>query len=901
MRIPPPPTSFVGREREVADVRTALRAASSLVTLRGPAGVGKTRLALEISRGEAGFFVDATAATDVTGFYAVVARALDVRSRSAGKLDDVKRAVERELANAGDVLLVLDNLEQIDGVSPEVERLRASAPAARVLATSRAPLGLAGETVLDVLPLALPEPGETDPKRIGEAPAVRLFFDRASASGASNEDLAQGGEALARVVRLLDGVPLAIELCAARAGLLGMKQLAVLLERDLLGSGLGARESSPRQATLRGALEWSWRLLGPAEREVLAQASVFRGGFRLDAAREVIAHEGDLLAVLEALHRCSLLTKSTGTESDDARFGLYESVRELAEEKLGEAGDPAKVEERHARYFVEAGTAWAEEANRRGGPAMRRRLADETQNLTAAATFWLKQREAGIEARGLALRALLALEPVIALRGPLEPYGQALDDALGALSGSAHPALARAILARTRVDISRGRLGESCPGMERAVEAARASGDRETEVLALAKLGALRVFSGDAAGEADLDRALELAASTGDEWLAAIVESDRASAASASGREKTAHSLRAYALDAFRRLGDEDRVGIVSGYLGAASLTLGRYEDARRQCEEALAALRAVGDRRAVGHVTGFLARAHARSGDPARALALFEEAIAEERAFGDAWYTGVFLGWRGDLAFERDELEAALEAYTSSSAHLLSVGEKGYRAVFLAASAAVEARLALSVRGVGLEGAAAHAREAEELARDVSPPLRAAVALHAAQVPAARARLANDVDGALAELRLARRAFEVARAPGIEGEPLVTVSDEVRFARDLLARAVGEREALFVGPEARWIKREGEEPVTLPRQRALRLLFLRLLEERERAPGRPVSREDLIVAAWPGERMRPEAAQNRFYVTLSRLKGLGLREMVRGEGGGGVMIDPEVAILRRS
>jgi predicted ATPase/transcriptional regulator with XRE-family HTH domain len=355
--LPIPVTSFVGRQREVGDVQRLVLEAR-LVTLTGTGGSGKTRLALQVAAtltdtfGNQITFVPLGATTDADLAGAAVLQALGVPngSTTAAPWEQLARALGGRRA-----FLVLDNLEQVLSVGPQLARLIERCPNVTILATSRAALRVSGEHEYVVSPLALPDPGRVtslDPLLRNDA--VRLFAERARAVR-SDFALTDGNVvAVAEICRRLDGLPLAIELAAARARLFGPEELRRRLDDRLALLGGGAKDWPTRQQTLRATLDWSYELLTPAEQALFRHLAVFAGGFTLDAAEAVVESSGaaplDVLEGVDSLVGKSLLQVSE--RRGDARFAMLETTRAYARERLIEHGEKKRANARHAEYYL---------------------------------------------------------------------------------------------------------------------------------------------------------------------------------------------------------------------------------------------------------------------------------------------------------------------------------------------------------------------------------------------------------------------------------------------------------------------------------------------------------------------------------------------------------------------
>ena len=350
-------TSFVGREREIAEV-TRLLSGTRLLTLTGPGGTGKTRLALQVAAEalaefSAGvFLVDLSAVTDPALVDSAVAQAVGI-PEMAGR--PILEALKEDLQGK-EILLILDNFEQVVAAAPVIEELLTAAPLLKVMVTSRFVLSLRGEHEYPVPPLDPP-----DLERLPDMPsfrrieAVRLFTDRALAVLPHFQVTAENALAVAAICARLDGLPLAIELAATRTKVMSPEQILARLQQRLSILTTGARTLPERQRTLRDAIAWSYDLLDTSEQRLFARLSVFTGGWTLESA-EVVCDPQELgLDVLDGL--TSLVDKSLvrGTETDEGpvRFSMLETIREFGQEQLRTGGDLEVSRRRHAEHFLD--------------------------------------------------------------------------------------------------------------------------------------------------------------------------------------------------------------------------------------------------------------------------------------------------------------------------------------------------------------------------------------------------------------------------------------------------------------------------------------------------------------------------------------------------------------------
>ena len=631
--LPAPASPLVGRRSQI-DELTALLRRARLVTLTGPGGTGKTRLALEAAAELAAhfehgvYFVALAPEKDPALVPDAIAAALGVEEHRGRPVAETLKAHLKGRR----LLLVTDNFEHLAEAAPLVGELLAAAPELKVLATSRSPLRLYGEHEYAVPPLA-------------DAEAVDLFLMRSRA----RHDVELGAEdvaAVAEICRRLDGLPLAIELAAARTRTLAPAEMAPGLE---LATG-GPRDLPERQRTLRATLDWSYELLGERERELFASLGVFVGGFDAQAAAAVCgADHAELTALVDE----SLLTYA------DRRFGMLETVREYAVERLEDA-----TRARHAEYFL----ALAEEAepqltaDRDGAWLLR--LEAEHANLRAALAWCARSGEIELE-----LRLVTALARFWMVRGHLHE-GRGWFDAVLAREGAQSPGLrAQALLGAATVAFWQG----DYPGLDtyagEALELCEAHDDRRGMAEALDRLGTSAANAGDHRRGMELyERSLALVRELGDVRMLAVSTSNIGCLAMMEGDYERAEELSREGLALHERAGRRDGMQQPLFNLGAIALLTGRHDEAQELFDRGVELSGELGFRSGIAYSTEGLAAVAAARGDGRRAAELLGAAhVAGERS-------GVHL----------EPFEQAMHDRTVAAAREL-LGEAEYEAAFAA------------------------------------------------------------------------------------------------------------------------------------------------------------------------------------------------------------------------
>jgi predicted ATPase/class 3 adenylate cyclase len=621
--LPSQPTPLIGREPELAELaEIAARPDVRLVTLTGPGGTGKTRLALQMGAelidgfDDGVYFVNLAALTEPSLVLPTVAQTLGVREQSG---EEIQQTLV-DFLRAKNLLLVVDNFEQVIEAASELAALLRETANLKLVVTSRSRLQLSGEHEYAVPSLAEPD-------------AVALFAERARAVR-PGFSLDGNRAVVAEICARLDRLPLAIELAAARVKVLSEQALLERLgERLKLLTG-GARDLEERQRALRATIDWSYRLLDEHEQLLFRRLAAFAGGRTLEAIDAVCAGDGgiaaDALEGVASLVDKSLLRQEEGPYGE-SRFVMLETIHDYARELLDASGEASDLRRRHAEYFrVLADRAGA---LLRGSEQQRwiDILTAEQDNLRGALTFLL-ETERFAEAQAVAAALAMFWEAGGQFREADEWFTSVLADH----DGHSSPSRAAALFWAGRLAIFRAEWERARSLLAEAVLSAQTIGEPLIEALALGKSGWVRVETGDVGGGiSEVERALALARETGDEWTTAELLNDAALAHDRTDPQRTLEFL-AESLALRRDLGDRLNVADSLNNLGYCEATLGKAELAEEHLSEGLRLAEEIGDLRHIALILGNLGNVSLFSGNYATAVERYRECLRTCKHIGD-------------------------------------------------------------------------------------------------------------------------------------------------------------------------------------------------------------------------------------------------------------------------
>ena len=777
-RLPHQLTSFVGRERELSQLQVAL-ARGRLVTLTGPGGCGKTRLALQLAERLDGDLADEVRlvelapVSDPALVVEETATALGVQLRSerdplqvlAGQIGD------RQL------LLLLDNCEHLLEASVRVaDGLLRACPRLRVLATSSERLRIAGEVSWRVPPLSLPDRGlQGGAESVAGFEAVSLFCQRAAEAHPGFELDADNAEAVADICRRLDGMPLALELAAARAGALSPAEIAARLGDALGLLRGGSRAGLTRQQTLRATLAWSHDLLSEPEQTLYRRLGVFAGGFGLEAVEGICVDAavpvGEVLELLLGLIEKSLVQVESG-HGNRSRYRLLETIRQDARERLRGAGESELLERAHRDWY--GGLAEAADRDRDPGAAGEwpaERLDEEHDDLRLALASAIREEPAA------GLRLARSLWWFWMARGYFAEGSRWLEAALAA-AGEDDPGRPGALVALGAIDVRRQGAERSVSLGREALAIVRLSGDRAAEARALERLGVMSMGAFDwQIADRALAAALALAAEVGDEPVVIAARQSQGVLAAIRGETAAARDLLGESLARLEQI--DERLGPLFWAVHVSPVVIPSGPDGalRYFFEDTFCLFRAVRSCAGGAYVRVNVAETFRTDGDCAAAREQLEHALGTFRELGDEQGAGVALNALGNLARQAGEIDEGREHFERALAIRRAAGDPRETATALTGLGILEALRGDRPKGLSLieQAAAIYQRTEDAPGRQLLPLSEGAVALDGGDPAEAK--------------RLFERGVELSRDRGFD--------HSIGWALTMLAeaaRAVGEQ-----------------------------------------------------------------------------------------------------------
>jgi predicted ATPase len=870
------PDELIGREQDMERLRGLLAAGEQLITIAGPPGIGKTRLATEIAASLGGLVIPLWAARTLDDVLTAVASAIGVSAATTGR-DGLAERVALAIAARDDQLLVLDNFEQISELAAETVGRWAAAshrvpargtPAgARFLVTSREVLRLDGEWVHELRPLSL------RPAPTGESDAVRLLRLRAQRSlgGAAAPDSLDD---LTEVAQALDGIPLALELAAQRVAVFGASAVRSRLDSFLDFLADGRRSAMPRRRTLRETIAWSWSLLEQDEQVALAQCTVFCGSFDVEAVERVLSLEADPLVVLQALREKSLVASD---EADPTRLRLLVPIREFAREQLG-AADAERAARNHTAFYLERAERLCAGAGECGQAALLSALEGDRGNLFAV--LERARASSGDDRRETVWRAIRAVAPLVLARGPIQPLFDALADEVDDDRTDGEGA-AQMMILRARLLRRLGRIHEAEALFARVLERKLAPPPYLFSELAYCKFstGRIREALDDWSRARETRSVLapeDRAGEGGDKVRMAFALREL-------GRYDEAETLAAEALAIGRRLKSGAAQATALTLLSVVASDRGAAARALLLAREATAEAVTSTNSYYEGIAMSALAIAYHASGEVAEAEAVLRPCQRLLALLGFSRLEGGALIYLGILAWERSDLKEARSRLEDALGLYRSLGDARYAGLASAALGAIDAD----------EGyvAAAESRFAA-LPESDGLPLSRAIEIYRLHLDLAEARRAEAAGRTADAERRRKRVRQL-----LTEEP----SDyDSRIARRLcLGVMTHGAEALEVRSSGSTC-RLGQTVIELGKHQAARAVLIALVRGRLDCPARPLAWSELVGVGWPSERMLPAAAKNRLKVTVAWLRKAGFRDLIQSDERG-YWLRPNTRVLVES
>jgi predicted ATPase len=632
---------LIGRDEELNTVRRLLlHEGADLLTITGPGGIGKTRLALQVAANslkdfeDGVFFVSLASIINPDLVAATITQALGLK---IGESQPGSELLKHHLQDKH-LLLVLDNFEQVTSAAPLVGELLAAAPNLKVLVTSRAILHLYGEHEFNVPPLAVPDLNNVpSPETLAGFPAVALFVSRAQAVKFDFKLTNDNARVVAEICVRLEGIPLALELAAARVKLFEPGALLAELSHRLALSMQKSADLSPRHQTLRNAVAWSYQLLDPQEKSLFAQLGVFSGGCTLEAARAVWADdEVSEVPMLEGL--ASLVDKSMlqhkRRDNGEPRFVMLEVLREYALEELDSAGQREHVQRRHANYYLDLVETVEPGPEEPDLPTWMKQLEEEHDNIRAALTWALEKNEVDV-----ALHIAGAVWKLWQIHGHVEEGMKWMQIILSRSGGQISTARAKVLWGAGWLGMVTGNLSQSRKYFEEGAAISRQLNDRRYLGLALHGIGAVARGQGDfSSSRAAFDESLPLFQSLGNAEDIAWTFEHLGATAIEQGDFEQAISYLSQALVRFQALRQHWACAEALTFLGHAALQQHNYVLAQTRYEEALKIYQELEDLPNVATMNSYVGATLFGRGDYQQAVGLYKASLLLARDFKDYW-----------------------------------------------------------------------------------------------------------------------------------------------------------------------------------------------------------------------------------------------------------------------
>ena len=881
------PGRLIGRESDVAALEASLAGGDRLLTVFGPPGIGKTRLARQVClnlrlNGHDAEFVDLTQSRTVGEAVAEVARALGVQELGSGQTAAREDTVATALSRRLDTFVVLDNLEQLTpAIVPTLSRWSERAPSARFVVTSRKALRVRSERLYELGALGLPGPDDG-----WENDAMALFLERAQAAEPSFVATSESEALVSKIVAHLQGIPLAIELAAGQMARTGPLELLEQLERDFLSLASPFHDSEARHVSLTAAIEGSWKLLSDVEKRALAQLSIFRGPFTEEAAAAVVdpVPKRSVSDILRCLRESSLLRVDPAVDADRRRrWEMFVAIREFVKRRAGGALTDA-LHARYADYWLLCGERWVVQSQRVDGVEARRLLSSHLRDLETAFRIHASRAPKNDALSRTALVIFEAVRrwmPRLAL-GPLS-------DALKSSRLEASPTAEM----QARILTARGAVYRDLADYSLATKDFREARVLiPTDTATQASLDYEEGLMCHAQGRCDsartaLTRAVQIAEGCGTQCLEARARTLLARVLAEAFLDPDAFEHHARAVAILRRAGDPGDAA-VSEMLWHAHRIFFQRHGASDEIAASVHRLREIGDHLHEAEAWTACGLVHQEAARLSEAEESYRETIRvagrvglrQVEIFGHL-RLAMCLHERGDLKEARPNYTVAIEGFREigdprhtalanlfSAGHLAALGEHE-RAEERFQEAAT---LFSSQETTGFEALVPLQRALLNLCSGTGSPISPDLAL------------ANAVDSANLEIKKLRSPRKVGEH--VVALPLSRTSPEARWLIRVTRGAIRRRGVLEVWSDGSRFRLHHADVVVVPDGPVLRRVLALLVETRS-ANASPVDTTTVLKRCWPGQRMRPEAGEKRVQESIRRLRRLGLDSILRTEDAG--------------